>query len=90
MAEKKPFQRIIDPDDQVILVWAVVPAELYETFKFPDRCYATAVKAGKAGDFQHKMHCAHWGITIGKALNKLGQNLVAHLPKSKIINPLDG
>lgn len=86
--EKKPG--LIKADEEIVLMWVVVPRSEYDKIKLVDRGYAKSVLVGKMGELTHKMYCAHWGLTISKSLLRLAQACCPELVDRKIIHPLDG
>ena len=86
-ADKKP---LINADEEVVLMWVIVPQDKYDQIKLSDRCYAKSVSVGKMGDLTRRMYCAHWGLTIAKSIERLAGFCCPELVDRKIIHPLDG
>lgn len=81
---------LIDANEEVVLMWVIVPREHYDQIKLAERCYAKSVLVGPMGGLVHKMTCAHWGITIAKSIQKLAHLCCPELVGKNIVHPLDG
>lgn len=82
-------KRLIDAEEDVVLLFAIVPASKYEEMKMNVPCHAGALAVGKFGVLVHKMPCAHLALTVGKALQKMAQKEMPELVKKDIVHPLD-
>lgn len=76
---------MIKPDEEVVLVYAVVPKSQYGKVSFPNGCYAKAIDVGPLKGFLDRKECFTWGGFVAEGINRVARTLCPELANSKII-----
>lgn len=82
-------KKLIDKDEDVVLVFAVVPAKYYNDMRMNVPCHVGVIPVGKFDLLAHKMPCAHLALTVGKSIQQIALKEFPELGKKDIVHPLD-
>lgn len=77
----------MDSETEVVLMYAIVPAKIWEDVKLPPGCFAKAMHIGPMLRLTDQQTCKGWGAIIAASLSKLAGKVCP--VASRIINPMD-
>lgn len=76
---------MIRAEEEVVLMYVIVPKEKYGKVSLPHGCFAKAIEVGKMQGLLDRKECFTWGGFIAEGINRLARKLMPELAESKII-----
>lgn len=71
--------------DEVVIVYAAVPVDMWGDVKFPEGSYVKAFSGGKVEEYIEFRKCGHIGQMIAYALHALAKRVCPEVEESKIL-----